>query len=162
MIRFKEVFRFNRVKISLFLKWKSRLNDLVYSFILWKVKSEILTLNSKNFLKSNMLKLKNYCIWMAKNKSWCEFRSWKYVCSQQGCILLAYLSVISSKFIQKFAQKCPYFTIIDQSVPLDNFYITFYLRKISSVYNINSPWNSWSPHFMITLWNQKSRNVVTS
>ena len=47
---------------------------------------------------------------------------------QQGCILLTYLSVISSKFIQKFAQKCQYFTLIDQSVPLYNFYITFYLR----------------------------------
>ena len=46
----------------------------------------------------------------------------------QGCILLTYLSVISSKFIQKFAQKCQYFTLIDQSVPLYNFYITFYLR----------------------------------
>ena len=48
--------------------------------------------------------------------------------STQGCILLTYLSVISSKFIQKFAQKCQYFTLIDQSVPLYNFYITFYLR----------------------------------
>ena len=44
------------------------------------------------------------------------------------CILLTYLSVISSKVVQKFAQKCQYFTLIDQSVPLDNFYITFYLR----------------------------------
>ena len=34
----------------------------------------------------------------------------------------------SSKFIQKFAQMCQYFTLIDQSIPLDNFYITFYLR----------------------------------
>ena len=48
--------------------------------------------------------------------------------SYQGCILLSYLIVISSKFIQKFAQKCQYFTLIDQSVSLDNFYITFYLR----------------------------------
>ena len=46
----------------------------------------------------------------------------------QGCIFLTCLSVISSKFIQKFAQKCQYFTLIDQSVPLYNFYITFYLR----------------------------------
>ena len=46
----------------------------------------------------------------------------------QGCILLTYLNVISSKFIQKFAQKCQYFTLIDQSVPLYNFYITFYPR----------------------------------
>ena len=46
----------------------------------------------------------------------------------QGCILLTYLSVISSKFIQKFARKCQYFNLIDQSVPLYNFYITFYLR----------------------------------
>ena len=58
--------------------------------------------------------------WEAKEivkASWC-----------QGCILLTSLSVISSKFIQKFAQKCQYFTLIDQSIPLDNFYITFYLR----------------------------------
>ena len=43
------------------------------------------------------------------------------MCLNQGCILLTYLSVISSKFIQKFAQKCQYFTLIDQSVPLYNF-----------------------------------------
>ena len=48
--------------------------------------------------------------------------------SYQGCILMTYLSVISSKVVQKFAQKCQYFTLIDQSVPLDNFYITFFLR----------------------------------
>ena len=54
----------------------------------------------------------------------CKF----FVDSKQGCILLTYLSVIFSKFIQKFAQKCQYFTLIDQSVPLYNFYITFYLR----------------------------------
>ena len=48
--------------------------------------------------------------------------------NHQGCILLTYVSVISFKFIQKFAQKCQYFTLIDQSVPLYNFYITFYLR----------------------------------
>ena len=29
-------------------------------------------------------------------------------------------------------------------------------------YTKNSPQNSWSPHFMITLWNQKSRNAGTS
>ena len=40
------------------------------------------------------------------------------ISSDQGCILLTSLSVISSKFIQKFAQKCQYFTLIDQSVPL--------------------------------------------
>ena len=52
-----------------------------------------------------------------------------YVCTYiQGCILLTYLSVTSSKVVQKFDQKCQYFTLIDQSVPLDNFYITFYLR----------------------------------
>ena len=51
----------------------------------------------------------------------------KSVSCIQGCILLTYLSVISSKFIQKFAQKCQYFTLIDQSLPLDNFYITLYL-----------------------------------
>ena len=50
-----------------------------------------------------------------------------YIVIKQGCILLTYLSVISSKVVQKFAQKCQYLTLIDQSVPLDNFYITFYL-----------------------------------
>ena len=40
--------------------------------------------------------------------------------SDQGCILLTSLSVISSKFIQKFAQKCHYFTLIEQSVAPDN------------------------------------------
>ena len=29
----------------------------------------------------------------------------------------------------------------------------FYIKK--------SPWNSWSSHFMITLWNQKSQNAGT-
>ena len=29
-------------------------------------------------------------------------------------------------------------------------------------YTKNSPRNSWSPHFMIALWNQKSRNAGTS
>ena len=28
-------------------------------------------------------------------------------------------------------------------------------------YTKNSPWNSWFPHFMILLWNQKSRNAGT-
>jgi hypothetical protein len=51
----------------------------------------------------------------------------------QGCILLTYLSVISSKFIQKFAQKCQYFTLIDQSVPLDNCYVTCLLREKSAL-----------------------------
>ena len=36
----------------------------------------------------------------------------------QSCILLNYISVISFKFINKFAQKCQYFTLMDQSVPL--------------------------------------------
>ena len=48
--------------------------------------------------------------------------------STQGCILLN-LSVISSKFIQKFAQKCQYFTLIDQSLPPDNCYIPCLLRE---------------------------------
>ena len=52
---------------------------------------------------------------------------------EQGCILLTYLSVISSKFIQKFAQKCQYFTLIDQSVPPDNFYVTCLLREKSAL-----------------------------
>ena len=47
---------------------------------------------------------------------------------QAGTGLLTYLSVIFSKGVQKFAQKCQYLTLIDQSVPLDNFYITFYFR----------------------------------
>ena len=33
---------------------------------------------------------------------------------------------------------------------------------ILGFYNTNSPQNSWSLHFMITLWNLKSRNVRTS
>ena len=36
----------------------------------------------------------------------------------QDCILLNYLSVISSQSIQNFSQKCQYFTLIDQSVSL--------------------------------------------
>ena len=36
----------------------------------------------------------------------------------QSCILLSYISVISSKFINKCAQKCQYFTLMDQSIPL--------------------------------------------
>ena len=51
----------------------------------------------------------------------------------QGCILLIYLSVISSKFIQQFAQKCQYFTLIDQSVPPDNCYVTCLLREKSAL-----------------------------
>ena len=51
----------------------------------------------------------------------------------QGCILLTYLNVISSKFIQKFAQKCQYFTLIDQSVPPDNCYVTCLLREKSAL-----------------------------
>ena len=33
---------------------------------------------------------------------------------------------------------------------------------ILGFYSKNSPRNSWSPHFMITPWNQKSRNAGTS
>ena len=51
----------------------------------------------------------------------------------QGCILLTSLSVISSKFIQKFAQKCQYFTLIDQSLPPDNCYIPCLLREESAL-----------------------------
>ena len=47
------------------------------------------------------------------------------IAAAQGCILLTYLSVIFSKGVQKFAQKCQYLTLID---PLDNFYITSYFR----------------------------------
>ena len=64
----------------------------------------------------------------SRKKKWMNCRLAIYVMCSQGCILLTYLSVISSKFIQKVAQKCQYFTSIDQSVPLYNFYITFYLR----------------------------------
>ena len=48
--------------------------------------------------------------------------------TDQGCILL---SVISSKFIQKFALKCQYFTLMDQSVPPDNFHVTCLLKEES-------------------------------
>ena len=59
----------------------------------------------------------------------------------QGCILLTSLSVISSKFIQKFAQKCQYFTLIDQSVPPDNCYVTCLLREESALYDwYMKPW----------------------
>ena len=37
-----------------------------------------------------------------------------------------------------------------------------FLRLIFRFYTKNGPWNSLSPHFMITLWNQKSRNAGTS
>ena len=47
----------------------------------------------------------------------------KVIDTKQGCILLTSLSVISFKFIQKFAQKCQYFTLIDQNVPPDNCYL---------------------------------------
>ena len=48
--------------------------------------------------------------------------------NDQGCILI---SVISSKFIQKLALKCQYFTLMDQSVPPDNFHVTCLLREES-------------------------------
>jgi hypothetical protein len=51
----------------------------------------------------------------------------------QGCILLTYLNVFSSKFIQKFAQKCQYFILIYQSVPPDNCYVTCLLREKSAL-----------------------------
>ena len=38
-----------------------------------------------------------------------------------------------------FPQKCQYFTLIDQSVPLDNFYITFYLRTNQLYSGENKP-----------------------
>ena len=62
----------------------------------------------------------------------CTVRS-NLVDTAQGCILLTSLSVISSKFIQKFAQKCQYFTLIDQSVPPDNFHVTCLLREESAL-----------------------------
>ena len=50
-----------------------------------------------------------------------------------GCILLNSLSVISSKFIHKFPQKCQYFTLMDQCVPPDDYYITCILREESAL-----------------------------
>ena len=37
-----------------------------------------------------------------------------------------------------------------------------FLDPFFGFYTKNSPRNSWSPHFMITYWNQKSRNTGTS
>ena len=72
---------------------------------------------------------------------------------------IRYLSVISSKFIQKFAQKCQYFTLIYQSVPLDNFYITLYVLKDKSapitsnfVFIIFYFFNSITLHFLFECW----------
>ena len=89
-------------------------------------------------LKDPKLSLNIHCTTRQKS----ELKKYKCECGIQGCILLTYLSVISSKFIQKFAQKCQYFTLIDQSVPLDNFYITFYLRtnqRRMQIPKINKP-----------------------
>ena len=61
-------------------------------------------------------------------------RGWNFLGEfKQSCILLTSLSVISSKFPQKFAQKCQYFTLIDQSVPPDNCYVTCLLREESAL-----------------------------
>ena len=48
---------------------------------------------------------------------------------QQSCILLNYISVISSIFINKFAQKCQYFALMDQSVPLISVTSLVYLGR---------------------------------
>ena len=79
--------------------------------------------------------------WEAKENvkaSWC-----------QGCILLTSLSVISSKFIQKFAQKCQYFTLIDQSIPPDNCYVTCLLREESAL--VHLAWG-WRKNYLIQHW----------
>ena len=84
------------------------------------------------------------CTVVALLKLWCftiYFLQWQSQNTwnlkfQAGLYSPIYLSVISSKFIQKIAQKCQYFTLIDQSVPLDNFYITFYLRT-NQLYSIS-------------------------
>ena len=47
----------------------------------------------------------------------------------QSCILLNYVSVISSIFINKFDQKCQYFTLMDQSVPLITVTSLIYLGR---------------------------------
>ena len=74
------------------------------------------------------MQLKQFCVDEPKIVHQNKVGQIKAVSPEQGCILLTYLSVFSSKFIQKFAQKGQYFTLIDQSVPLYNFYISFYLR----------------------------------
>ena len=52
----------------------------------------------------------------------------KLLSNCKEAIPLSLLPDMGLVFLQKFAQKCQYFTLIDQSVPLHNFYITFYLR----------------------------------
>ena len=47
----------------------------------------------------------------------------------QSCFLLNYISVISSIFINKFAQKCQYSTLMDQSVPLLTVTLLDYLGR---------------------------------
>ena len=42
--------------------------------------------------------------WLVKNKSWCEFRSWKYVCSQ-----IYFCSTQYWIFSKYFASMCPLF-----------------------------------------------------
>ena len=54
----------------------------------------------------------------------------------QSCILLNYISVISSKFINKFAQKCQYFTLMDQRVPLITVTSLVYLGRNRLCLNI--------------------------
>ena len=52
---------------------------------------------------------------------------------RQSCILLNDVSVISSKFINKFAQKCQYFTLMDQNVPLITVFLTCLLKEKSAL-----------------------------
>ena len=68
-------------------------------------------------------------------------------------------------------------TLINNLISMSNYILTFKnwnFMKISKkrglwkifgpilgFYTKNSPRNSWSSHFMITFWNQKSRNVRT-
>ena len=56
----------------------------------------------------------------------------------QSCILLNYVSVISCKFINKFAQKCQYFTLMDQSVPLIIVTSFVYLGEKSALEQLES------------------------
>ena len=86
------------------------------------------------------------------------------------------LEISASKLLQKI-QIC--YKYLDKHVKIF-FTIIFWVSKIEILWKLaknrglwkifgpilgfytkNSPRNSWSSHFMITLWNQKSRNVRT-
>ena len=90
----------------------------------------------------------------------------------QCCILLNYIIVISSKFINKFAQKWQYFTLMDQSVPLTTVtslvclgrnWLCFWLMRIfprTKSRIRQGPSVSVSPKSRLWLFNCKDLNVL--